>query len=70
MARVRKCDRCGKYYEPLHGDTFAVGMTYFNMDNENVETEEFKDLCPECTESFTNWLNEIGYEDIPGDLNE
>ena len=70
MARVRKCDRCGKYYEPQRGETAVIGMTTFNMDNEEVKVEEYKDLCPECDSSFFTWLHEIGYEDIPGDLNE
>ena len=70
MSRVRKCDRCGKYYEPQYGETTVIGVTTFNLDNEEVSVEEYKDLCPECDASFLVWLNEIGYEDIPGDVNE
>jgi hypothetical protein len=68
MARVRKCDRCGKYYEPKHDLTPVLGITSFNMDNEMVGNEDYKDLCPECKESFDTWLNEIGYNDIIDDL--
>lgn len=64
MARVRKCDRCGKYYEPKCGVTPVIGVTEFNMDNDQENSEEYFDLCPECDESFTAWLGGTGYEDV------
>lgn len=64
MARVRKCDRCGKYYEPKTGVTAVVGVTEFNMDNDQEYPEVYSDLCPECHESFDAWMNLIGYEDV------
>lgn len=64
MARVRKCDRCGKYYEPRAGVTAVVGVTEFNMDNDQEHPEVYCDLCPECHESFAAWMKAIGYEDV------
>lgn len=67
MARVRKCDRCGKYYEPKCGVTAAVGVTEFNMDNDQEYPEVYSDLCPECHDSFVAWMDEVGYKDVVED---
>lgn len=64
MARVRKCDRCGKYYEPKGGVTAVIGVTEFNMDNDQEYPEIYSDLCPECNQSFGDWMKAIGYEDV------
>ena len=61
MARVRRCDRCGKYYEPYENRDNAIGTVTFNMDDEETVTEQYKDLCPECMDEFTNWYSDVVY---------
>ena len=61
MARVRRCDRCGKYYEPYQNENNAIGTVTFNMDDEEIGTEEYKDLCPDCMDEFTNWYSDVEY---------
>ena len=65
MARVRLCDRCGKYYPSYETSENAVGLAAFNIDNEQVGNATYYDLCPECLEEFRGWLFGPSYTDIP-----
>ena len=56
MARCRKCDRCGKYFDPKGGFTKNVGQTIYDMDNNDVVNATWYDLCPECAADFTKWF--------------
>ena len=66
MADAKKCDRCGKLFEPylkLDGyknpQEFAkLNVMHINMDKQRVNPNEnvFVDLCNECHNSFSNWL--------------
>lgn len=50
MSKAKKCDRCGRYYDPYYTEILlAKGML------QNVI-----DLCPECEEQLTDWLSEGG----------
>lgn len=64
MARVRRCDRCGKYYEPYEHENNTIGMSTFNMDEELVGMEEHKDLCPECMAEFNCWYLNVEYPEL------
>lgn len=60
---AKKCDRCGKLYE-----SYSVSIRHV-IDNDNQYRVNgfktgadgcmngFKDLCPECMRSFTEWFN-------------
>lgn len=64
MARVRRCDRCGKYYEPYMNKVNAIATGTFNMDNEEETTVQWMDLCPDCMEEFETYVKEIGYPNL------
>lgn len=60
---AKKCDRCGKLYE-----SYSLSIRHV-IDNDsqyrvngfktgsNGYMNGFKDLCPECMRSFTEWFN-------------
>ena len=66
MADAKKCDRCGKLFEPyLKLDGFKnpkefakLNVMHINIDKQRVNPDEnvFIDLCNECHESFSKWL--------------
>ena len=61
MSLAKKCDRCGKLYEPknikIH-KTNINGLGLINRDirNDKVITQRLFDLCPECLVSLAGWL--------------
>ena len=67
MADAKKCDRCGKLFEPyLKLDGFKnpkefvkLNVMHINMDKQRVNPDKnvFVDLCNECYESFLEWLS-------------
>lgn len=65
---AKKCDRCGKYYDPdvnvgyIGEDRLFQhhGCLYFYP----VEDSPHIDLCPECSDRFESWLNEVRNEKI------
>lgn len=60
MARIRKCDRCGKTYVGYE-DTFnTVGTTTYNMDNDMIGTSTDYDICPDCKAEFIAWFGAHG----------
>lgn len=65
MARARKCDRCGKLYEPKSapikhfnsgGKSNGIHLVDKSLDNKYF-TVACIDLCPECLEDLSIWLN-------------
>lgn len=63
MSMARKCDRCGKLYEPYNMDKRYPegpnGIVLANIDyKQQCYTISKSDLCPECMESFNNWMKE------------
>ena len=66
MADAKKCDRCGKLFEPynIHAG-YKVPTRYTNILLKDVSLEKgtYKesgdyDLCKECNDSFLKWLSE------------
>ena len=69
MATVKKCDRCGKYYDKntehkqnISGRLYYEDGMCFTVDEVNTD---FKDLCDECLDKLHIFLN--GAELIMGD---
>lgn len=66
MADAKKCDRCGKLFEPylkLDGyknpqEFIKLNVMHVNMDKRRVNQDKsvLVDLCNECHESFSRWL--------------
>ena len=66
MANAKKCDRCGKLFEPylkLDGyknpqEFVKLNVMHINMDKQrlNLNKNVCIDLCNECHESFSRWL--------------
>ena len=65
MADAKKCDRCGKLFEPynIHAG-YKVPTRYTNIliNDASLENETYKesgdyDLCKECNDSFLKWLS-------------
>lgn len=58
MSRVRKCDRCGAVYAQYEtGEFNAIGTVMFNIDDEEIASGAYVDLCPKCKCEFESWLN-------------
>ena len=63
---AKKCDRCGKYYEPYQradSHMTSTGNTVYNVKFNCVKIciddkwcGTF-DLCPECAKDFNKWIN-------------
>lgn len=58
---VKKCDRCGKYYELYRPKYVLMGYKepVRNLPNTlpTPPTLYYIDLCPECTRQLTNWMD-------------
>ena len=58
MSNAKKCDRCGKYFDP-----YLAGIRVQNPHR------NYFDLCPKCMRAFVRWLNkkqqviEVKWED-------
>lgn len=64
MGLAKVCDRCGKLYLPYHKDSDqfggslnAVQGNYTRGDGSIRDRRANLDLCPDCMESFLEWLN-------------
>lgn len=58
--RIRKCDRCNEVYEPYE-DTFnSVGISTFNIEDEEKGNGVYYDLCPKCQAELLAWLTAHG----------
>lgn len=65
MADAKKCDRCGKLFEPYNIDNGCkVPKRYMNilLRNTLIDQLTYKeprdyDLCKECNDSFLKWLS-------------
>ena len=65
MARIRKCDRCNKTYEPYEGTFNSVGISEYDMDNQMHGISTDYDLCPTCAAEFKSWFETHGkYLDV------
>ena len=67
MANAKKCDRCGKLFEPYiynidEGCKVPSRYTNILVKNISIAKETYKefgeyDLCKECNDSFLEWLS-------------
>lgn len=62
MALACKCDRCGKLYISYRMPVrkYKVnGIITIDRSNDNSSymKQEYIDLCPDCMETFSKWLN-------------
>ena len=68
MALPKKCDRCGKLYEEYNtkNDGKKInGILLLNIDcNEKYYLHGPFDLCPDCKDSFGEWLANKNKDDI------
>lgn len=63
MSVAKKCDICGKFYEPDADDRF-VNLIIKSIDKTLKAVEYTKvdvDICPECLDAVMNLLKERGY---------
>ena len=76
MADAKKCDRCGKLFEPynIHAG-YKVPTRYTNiiLKDMSLAKETYKnsgdyDLCKECNDSFLKWLS--GTNDVKHECGE
>ena len=64
MSKAYKCDRCGEFYEfsdkidrmTIKGDGIWAIKVYGRL-NPVMELDELE-LCPNCANSFGNWLTD------------
>lgn len=60
MAIARKCDICGRYYDPYNNTGClrkSNGVTFISVTNsEEVSTNERYDCCPECIEKVSSFI--------------
>lgn len=60
MASAKKCDRCGKLYEEYNtekNNKKINGIMTLNLDfQRRYYSHTPFDLCPECKDSFEEWL--------------
>lgn len=63
MSLAKKCDRCGKLYEHYKKDkegndcyNALYPVCFDEAKNHHVRWNS-KDLCPECRDSFDEWLH-------------
>lgn len=67
MSLARKCDRCGNFYIPKShrsggGEFNAITLIDRTLSNKYYENRTY-DLCPNCSESLINWLNNDTYKE-------
>lgn len=61
MALAKKCDRCGKFYDPKDVNICGAivnGLKLISRDEQNNKAVKriYFDLCPECLVSLAGWL--------------
>lgn len=62
MGIAKHCDRCSKLYIPYRMPVrkYKVnGIITIDRSNDNSShmNQEYIDLCPDCMETFSKWLN-------------
>lgn len=60
MADVKKCDRCGAYYEP----TLEARLTRLLYRFDIIHKEIQFDLCKECQFKFASFMMDPGLIDL------
>lgn len=61
MSLARKCDRCGSFYIPEPRKSNREAFNAINLVNRTFGDATYSngtyDLCPNCLNSFLEWLN-------------
>ena len=62
MSLARKCDRCGSFYIPASRRSREDGFNAINLANRTLNDSTYSkgtyDLCPNCSNSLLDWLND------------
>lgn len=53
---AKKCDRCGKLYEPEKEDRKRIEYKVVRITYKNSRYKKTLDFCPECEESLKEWF--------------
>lgn len=61
MSNAKKCDRCGKFYDP-NEVTFKEDVSEFHLVRLKNCFERELDLCQNCQYELTNWMKKIQKE--------
>lgn len=72
MANAKKCDRCGKFFEPYNIDAGYIEPTMYTnilLKDASLEKGTYResgdyDLCKECNDSFLEWLSKPMFEHV------
>lgn len=57
MANVRKCDRCGSYYEKIQNEPInEFTWQGVRVINGNIKNSKVFDLCDECLDKLHKFL--------------
>lgn len=64
MASARRCDRCGEYHDRRIYKLNVEPMFQFSEDEYEL------DLCPECMNEFTDFMNGVKPKDLLGRLKD
>ena len=67
MAIAKKCDICGRLYEPykhirisVRNKEFANGIAFMNIEtDQHYNTMEINDCCPYCMELINNFVDSL-----------
>ena len=64
MACAKKCDRCGKYYDPFHGridkcECNAIHTSNVHDTGCSYTDAKIYELCPDCFDKFSEWIHMI-----------
>lgn len=66
MAIAKKCDVCGKFYEPYNEKNDPKNVNGFMLINIDKERKYYvhnvTDCCPECMDSILNYINKLKVE--------
>lgn len=59
MSVAVKCDKCGKYFDVRDKDgkkVKRIKITREDISLEPFDCPHYYDLCPECDDEFTKWM--------------
>lgn len=65
MADAKKCDRCGKLFEPYIKSDERLNLNQYTeimvrdafVGKSSYNNDRYFDLCHECSESLNKWIN-------------
>lgn len=63
MSNAKKCDRCGKFYDP-NESTFKKDVSQFKLAKLKNCFERELDLCQNCQYELKNWMNKTQFDGL------